>query len=221
MGRPARIGRSVILRASLDLADERGLSAVTMQAVAERLGVTPMALYRHVANKAALLDAVVESLLGEIELPDRRLPWRERLSAIARAARESAQRHPEVFPLLLHRAANTPGGQRVREFICATLCDAGMSADQALRAERLLSTFMLGFAVSEASGRFAARAAEVEADFAYLQSLVFDFIDGIYVHRGQQRAGRAAKGRRPRSRGALAGRRRPAIMRKPLSPERT
>src|SRR5574342_1381649 len=94
MGRPARIGRQVILRASLDLADERGLAAVTMQAVADRLGVTPMALYRHIKDKADLLDAVVESLLLEFVLPDPRLPWRERLSAVARAARESARRHP-------------------------------------------------------------------------------------------------------------------------------
>src|SRR5215468_9642429 len=144
MGRAPRIGRPVILRASLDLADERGLQAVTMQAVAERLGVTPMALYRHVANKAALLDAVVESLLVEIELPDRRLPWRERLAGVARAARDLAKRHPEVFPLLLHRTARTPGGLRVRDYICTALRDAGMRNDQALRAERLLSTFVMG-----------------------------------------------------------------------------
>jgi AcrR family transcriptional regulator len=201
VGRPARIGRSVILRASLDLADERGLAAVTMQAVAERLGVTSMALYRHIANKAALLDAVVESLLVEIELPDRRLPWRQRLPAIARAARESAKRHPEVFPLLLHRAANTPGGRRVRDFICAALRDAGMPDDQVLRAERLLSTFVIGFAVSEASGRFRAPAAEVEGDFAYLEAMVFDFIERAYARRRRQAPGRTAGAIRPRSRG--------------------
>ena len=41
-----------------------------MQAVADRLGVTPMALYRHVANKADLLDGMVESILLEVPLPD-------------------------------------------------------------------------------------------------------------------------------------------------------
>jgi AcrR family transcriptional regulator len=148
-----------------------------MLAVADRLGVTPMALYRHIANKADLLDAVVESLLMEITVPDARLPWRQRLAAVARTARDSARRHPEVFPLLLQRAANTPGGRRVRDAICAALRDAGVPDDQVLRAERLLSTFVMGFAVSEASGRFATRAVEVEADFTYLQNLVFDFID--------------------------------------------
>jgi len=66
MGRPAQIDRTLILCASLDLADERGLAGVTMQAVADRLGLTPMALYRHIANKADLLDAVQESLLDRV-----------------------------------------------------------------------------------------------------------------------------------------------------------
>ena len=177
MGRRALIDRSVILRASLDLADERGLAAVTMGAVADRLGVTPMALYRHIANKADLLDAIVESLLMEIKVPDARLPWRQRLAAMASAARDSARRHPDVFPLLLQRAANTPGGRRVRDAVCAALRDAGLPDDQVLRVERLLSTFVMGFAVSEASGRFTTRAVEVEADFNYVQNLVFEFID--------------------------------------------
>jgi AcrR family transcriptional regulator len=193
MGRRARIDRSIILRASLDLADERGLAAVTMQAVADSLGVTPMALYRHIANKADLLDAVVESLLSEFALPDARLPWRQRLAAVARAARDSARRHPEVFPLLLQRAANTPGARRVRDALCVALQDAGMPDEQVARAERLLSTFVMGFAVSEASGRFAARAAEVEADFMYVQNLVFEFIAGRrngHLRRSGTRRGR-------------------------------
>lgn len=196
MGRPARIGRPVILRASLDLADERGLAAVTMQAVADSLGVTPMALYRHIRDKADLLDAVVESLLGEFELPDRRVPWRERLSALARAARESARRHPAVFPLLLQRSATTPGSRRVREVIYDALRDAGVPQAEVPRAERLLSTFVMGFAVSEAAGRFVARAADVEADFAYAQKLAFDAIERAYAPRRHRQGGSSAPRRR-------------------------
>ena len=187
MGRRARIGRSVILRASLDVADERGLAAVTMQAVADRLGVTPMALYRHVAHKADLLDGVVESLLAEFQLPDRRLPWRRRLEAIARAARDSARRHPDVFPLLLQRRASTPIARQVPDAIYAALRDAGMREAELPRAERLLSTFVMGFAVSEASGRFRARAADVEADFAYVQDLVFGFIAQAHTRRASRK----------------------------------
>jgi len=201
VGRRARIDRSVILRASLDVADERGLAAVTMQAVADRLGVTPMALYRHVAHKADLLDGVVESLLAEFQLPDRRLPWRERLAAIARAARDSAKRHPDVFPLLLQRRASTPIARRVTEAIYDALRDAGMAEDQVFRAERLLSTFVAGFAVSEVSGRFRARAADVDADFAYLQDVVFGLIEQAHARPKRSATGRGrASGSRTRSR---------------------
>jgi AcrR family transcriptional regulator len=197
VGRRARIDRSVILRASLDVADERGLTAVTMQAVADRLGVTPMALYRHVAHKADLLDGLVESLLVEFQLPDPRLSWRDRLSEIARAARDSARRHPDVFPLLLQRRASTPAARRVPDAICGALRDAGMPEALVPRTERLLSTFVMGFAVGEASGRFRARAAEVDADFTYLQNLVFQLIDQAYE--GGKTA-HAQAGRRPRRR---------------------
>ena len=74
MGRLPRISRAAIVSASLTIADERGLSGLTMQAVAERLGVTPMALYRHVDDKADLLDSVVEALLTELPLPRAELP---------------------------------------------------------------------------------------------------------------------------------------------------
>ena len=70
--------------------------------VAEGLGVTPMALYRHVANKAGLLDGVVELLLTEHPLPAEVLPWSERLTLLAGSIRASAGRHPSVFPLLFN-----------------------------------------------------------------------------------------------------------------------
>jgi hypothetical protein len=71
----------------------------------------------------------------------------------------------------------TPGGQRVRAAIYAALRDAGVPEAQVPRVERLLSTFVMGFAISEASGRFAARGIEVEADFTYAQNLVFELIE--------------------------------------------
>ncbi len=173
MGRPAQIDRQAILAASLRLADEEGLAAVTMQAVAERLGVTPMALYRHVTNKADLLDGVVESILLEVDLPDPEAPWAERLRALARGTRMAARRHPEVFPLLLQRAAATPGARRTRDVVYAALREAGLNEDAVVQLERLLATAVLGFAASEAGGRFVAHSpAQLDADFARLQDML-------------------------------------------------
>jgi AcrR family transcriptional regulator len=173
VGRRPRIDRAAVLAASLAVADRDGLEALTMQAVADRLGVTPMALYRHVANKADLLDGVVESLLTEFPLPEQATSWQARLRALGRSVRETAQRHPAVFPLLLSRPATTPVALRVRDAVCVALVDAGVSPDAVDRTERLLSTIVLGFAASEAGGRFAGHSAdEIDADFAYLEEVV-------------------------------------------------
>jgi AcrR family transcriptional regulator len=161
------------LTASLALADELGLTAVTMQAVADRLGVTPMALYRHVANKADLLDGVVERILLEVPLPDPADPWPERLGALARGTRQAALRHPQVFPLLLQRAAATPGARRTRDVVYAALREAGLAEADVVQLERLLATAVLGFAASEAGGRFAAHSPQqLDADFELLQSML-------------------------------------------------
>jgi AcrR family transcriptional regulator len=173
MGRPAQIDRAAVLAASLQLADQQGLAAVTMQAVADRLGVTPMALYRHVNNKADLLDGVVESLLSEVPLPDPSLNWADRLTALSRGTRQAAQRHPQVFPLLLQRAAVTEGARRVRDVVYDALREAGCSEPDVVQLERLMATAVLGFAASEAGGRFAAHSTEqLNADFERLQTML-------------------------------------------------
>jgi AcrR family transcriptional regulator len=174
MGRPALIDRAAVLRASLAVADERGLAALTMQAVAARLGVTPMALYRHVANKADLLDGLVESLLTEFAPPPAELPWRERLTAVGEAVRQTARRHPEVFPLLLQRPATTPAARRVRDGVHEALREAGLPEGEVPRAERLLSTMVLGFAAGAASGRIAG---DVDGDFAYLGGIIRGWLE--------------------------------------------
>jgi AcrR family transcriptional regulator len=148
--------REEILDAALAIADERGLAAVTMRAVAGRVGVTAMALYPHVRSKEDLLDGLVGRVLAELELPDPVLPWLDRLRALAQSARRVARRHAAVVPLLFARPAVTPDAVRVVDAAYLALLDAGVPPEHVARLERMFSTFVLGFAVSEASGRFSA-----------------------------------------------------------------
>jgi AcrR family transcriptional regulator len=167
------INREDVLDETLALAEERGLHAVSMREVARRLGVTPMALYRHVGDKQGLLDGLVERLLEELPLPDESLPWRERLRALGAGTREVARRHPDTFLMLLRRPATTPASLRRRETVYAALRDAGVPEELVPRVERLMSTFMLGFAASEAGGRFAHHdPAVLDADLEWLEGLV-------------------------------------------------
>ena len=183
MGRTAQISRTDVLAAALDLADEAGLESVTMHAVGRRLAVTPMALYRHVGGKDALLDGLVETLLTELTetaaaapAPAEPLaPWEPlapgepRLVALAYAMRDTARRHPAAFPLLLSRPAVTAAARAARDAVYLGLREAGLPAESVPRAERLVSTAILGFAASEAAGRFAGHDQAVrDADFAEL-----------------------------------------------------
>lgn len=177
MGRPARIDRDQVLTAALALADEQGLDGLTMAAVAERLGVTPMALYRHVTNKADLLDGLVERLLTEFPPPSPELSWSERLLGLAANIRASARRHPSVFPLLLQRPAATKESRTTREGVYGALAEAGVAQERIPQVERLMSTAVLGFAVSEVAGRFGHHSRrQLDADFDTLQRLLAGFI---------------------------------------------
>jgi AcrR family transcriptional regulator len=141
----------------LALADEQGLHAVSMRALASRLGVTPMALYPHIGGKEGLLDGLVDRLLSEL-IPASVAPGdpQTRLFEIARAARTLARSHPSAYPLLLSRPAVAPDAVRVVEAMYSVLLDVGVPPEQVPRVERLLSTFVLGYATSEVNGRFRA-----------------------------------------------------------------
>ncbi len=148
-----------------------------MASVAQRLGVTTMALYRHVAGKADLLDGLVELLLAEAVRPAADLAWPERLAAFANDLRATARRHPTVFPLLLQRPAATAAARQARDAISLTLADAGITPERTDQMQRLLSTAVLGFAVSEVAGRFDAQTArQRDADFELLLELLTESI---------------------------------------------
>jgi AcrR family transcriptional regulator len=156
--------RQAILDAAVAIADERGLDAVSMRAVAARVGVSPMALYPHVGSKTELLDGMMGQLLagllpaaatGQATDPEG-ASWKDRLSAFGHTARKLAHEHRWTATLLFTRPAVAPDAVRVVDLIYQLLLDAGVPESQVPRLERLVSTFILGFAASETGGRFGA-----------------------------------------------------------------
>jgi AcrR family transcriptional regulator len=169
-----RLSRSVVLDTTLALATEEGLSAVSMRAVARRLNVTPMALYRHVGDKDGLIDGLIERLLQEIRVPEPGLSWQQQLHDLAQSMRAAARRHPDLFVLLFQRRAMTERAVEPRQAVYRALRAARLAEEVIPLAERLLSTFMLGFAASESGGRFSD--VDADADLAVAERLIADLI---------------------------------------------
>lgn len=109
-----RLNRERVLLGAVALADAAGLDAVSMRRLATELGVVPMALYKHVSDKDALLDGMVEVTLGEVagELPTAaagaRDGWRPAVRGRILAARRVQLRHPWLRRVLETRTTRTP-----------------------------------------------------------------------------------------------------------------
>jgi AcrR family transcriptional regulator len=158
--------RQEILDAALELADDKGLEAVSMRALAERAGVTPMALYPHVGSKAALLDGMLGRVIGQLVAeggPALGREWRERLRALLRGARELSHQHPWAAALAFSRPSATADSAGGVDLFYGTLLDAGVPPAEVPRMERLVTTFALGYGASEVGGRFAGTEGYVRA----------------------------------------------------------
>jgi AcrR family transcriptional regulator len=175
--------RRQILDQALALVDERGLAAMSMRAVAERVGLTSMALYPYVGGKDALLDGLVDLLHLELgtnvgENPAD-LDWRHRLCALGRAVRSLARAHPSAFPLLLNRSAAGPSASWLAAALQGILADAGVPASEVPRQARLICAFLLGYTTGEVTGGLPGSspemiegAAEFDADLEDLVGMV-------------------------------------------------
>ncbi|BCY12223.1 TetR/AcrR family transcriptional regulator [Actinoplanes sp. L3-i22] len=146
--------RPEILDATLEIVTERGLDALSMRSVAQRLGLTPMALYGYFRSKEELLDALLGRLLEEVTPPPEGSDWRAAMLHLSYEMRAVARRHPTVLPLVLTRPGVSPGTLRLIDQVYRALLSAGVPRAEIPRLERTLSTFVIGHVLSEVSGRF-------------------------------------------------------------------
>jgi AcrR family transcriptional regulator len=145
----APLNRDRVLRAAVELADEGGTGALTMQRIGRRLGVEAMSLYRHVRNKDDILDGMVDIVFAEIELPADRSSWRTVLRARSISARAALRRHPWAITLMESRMAPGPANLRSHEDTLSVLVASGCSAAMATHAYNLVDSYVLGFALQE------------------------------------------------------------------------
>jgi len=144
------LSRERVLLAAVAVADAEGYDSLTIRSLATYLGVQPMALYYHVANKAAILDGILDLVFAEIEIPSPEGEWRTEMARRAHSARSALGRHPWAIVLL---QSGTPGPATLRhhDAVVGTLRAAGFSVRETAHAFALLDSYIYGFSLSEAA----------------------------------------------------------------------
>ena len=148
LGRPALTREAVVARA-LEIGTAEGLQAVSLRRVAQELGVTPMALYRHVRDKQDLMNAMTEAVLEGIDATVGFRPgmtWTEQM----RLAIDNYKKHIDARPLFLplsiaYNGEGPPAFWKVLEDLLAILLDAGFGRREAIVLIRMISNLLAGY----------------------------------------------------------------------------
>jgi len=147
----AGLSKQRVVDEAIRLADREGVDGLSMRRLAATLGAGAMSLYHYVANKEELLDAMVDIVFQEIELPPQETDWQSALRQRAVSARQVLARHPWAVGLMESRTSPGPANLRHHEAVTACLRRAGFSVVMATHANWLLDSYVYGFALQEAS----------------------------------------------------------------------
>lgn len=180
MSRPASpLTLDRIIASATALADASGVASLTMRSLANELDVTPMSLYRYIANKEALLDHMVDAVFGEIEAPTIGNDWRQEMLQHAHSARRALLAHPWALSLIETRTNPGPATLAHRNAMIGTLRTAGFSMPLTAHAFAILDAYVYGFVLQEISLPFD----PPEQDVGTMQTMVADLAaGGDYPH---------------------------------------
>jgi AcrR family transcriptional regulator len=161
-----RLSRPKVLLAAIALADESGIEALTMRKLGEQLGVEAMSLYKHVANKDALLDGMIDSVFAEVHLPIGEADWKSQMRQRAISMRQAMTRHPWAVGLMESGAKPGPATLRHHDAVIGALRTAGFSTAMTAHAFSALDSYIYGFAMQEKALPF--HTPEETAEMAHL-----------------------------------------------------
>ena len=160
MGKPAgtadrssrgRLSRDKVLSTAIALADNGGIESLTMRRLGDELGVEAMSLYNHVANKEDLLNAMVDAVFSEIELPSHNEGWKSAMRKRSVSFRAALSRHPWATGLTDSGTNPGPATLRHHDRVIGTFRNAGFSVAMAAHAFAALDSYIYGFAMQEKS----------------------------------------------------------------------
>jgi AcrR family transcriptional regulator len=142
--------RERVIAEALTVIAADGAQALSMRALAARLGVVPGALYRHVRGKEQLHDLILDAVLAEADCRARPAqPWTAQVAAVAHRLRAVLENHPGTAAMLKARDPLSPTSLALAEAFLAPLLAAGLPGREAALAFRLIYDYTLGFAIAD------------------------------------------------------------------------
>jgi AcrR family transcriptional regulator len=144
--------RDGIAAAALALVDRAGLEALSYRRLAEEIGCEAMSLYHYYPSKAHLVDAVVDRVFGDLEVPPAGGDWVARVRKAAFNYRAMALAHPKLYPLLAVHRMNTGVGVRKLDAMIGLFRDGGFDDATAARLFREIGYYITGAALDETAG---------------------------------------------------------------------
>ena len=174
----APLSRERVMRGAVAVADAGGIASLTIRSLAKELGVKPMSVYHHVANKDEILDGIVDIVFSEMDLPSPDGDWRSEIRRRAMSARSVLRAHPWAIGLLESRTTPGPATLRHHDANIGALRGGGFSVEMTAHAYALLDSYVYGFALQEASLPF--DGPETVADIA--EPMMQQFPEGEYPH---------------------------------------
>ena len=147
----APLSQEKILRCAIRMADEAGIEALSMRALAAKLGVEAMSLYNHIPSKDELLNGIVDLVVAEIDVPTGGPDWRASMRRRAISAHEVLLRHPWAAAVIESRASQSPIRLRYADSVLGVLRGAGLSIERAYEAFLTLDSYVYGFTLQEVS----------------------------------------------------------------------
>jgi len=145
----AGLSKQRVVVEAVRLADREGVDGLSMRRLAGALGAGAMSLYHYVASKEELLDAMIDIVFEEIELPPEETDWQSAMRRRAVSARQVLARHPWAIGLMESRRNPGPANLRHHDAVIGNVRAAGFDIEMAAHAYSLLDSYIYGFALTK------------------------------------------------------------------------